>query len=766
MFDLPGVFGTLADLTVIIVGFGAIIFIHELGHFLAAKWAGIRVLAFSIGMGPVLCSYRKGIGLRRGSTEGVYREHVAKVRGDGAGGDGARGDRVEEIETGGDGVEAAGVRNLNGEVLSPTEYRFSALPLGGYVKMLGQEDINPGAISDASDSYQKCPVWKRMVVISAGVAMNLVTAALLFIVVFSVGLRVQPPVVGRVADGSPAALATPVDRADLGPGLLPEDVILEVNGRIMRALNEVSTEVAMGGLHKPVRLLVDRPGLDAPVVFEASAVKDESTGLLDLGIGPAISTTLAAWEEVELRERFAQIVGLTGVGPGDRLVEVAGQPVRRPQALLDAARDSGGVPFGAVFETGAGEQKRVIVTPERAFQTGTGSVAGEPTTVEHLLGLRGLLRVDPASLPEQAQQGLRPGDVLVRVGERDYPAMAEAMALIRAARGGPLTIEVLRTGDTDKSGDGGDSGNAERVTLEVEVARNGTVGFYPASTAGALAMVGSPTPIAPPGDDEDRSGDAGDENGPEAAAEPQPVRTAAADLIDRAGTRILRVGDRAVSSLQAVAGALIDETADAFEAGAGSFVVPMTVALPLPTQADGREPVEVRDWVLTRADVAAVRDLEWTVPGDERALMMLFEIEQTIDKAQGPIAAVGRGVAKSRQIMNQTYLTFLRLFQGTVRVEHLKGPVGIAHLGTQVADQGFIWVLFFLGLVSVNLAVINFLPLPIVDGGQFLMLAYEGLRRKPVPVAFQNAATLVGLALIGTLFLVVTFHDIRALLGV
>jgi regulator of sigma E protease len=192
----------------------------------------------------------------------------------------------------------------------------------------------------------------------------------------------------------------------------------------------------------------------------------------------------------------------------------------------------------------------------------------------------------------------------------------------------------------------------------------------------------------------------------------------------------------------------------------------MTVALPLPTQADGREPVEVRDWVLTRADVAAVRDLEWTVPGDERALMMLFEIEQTIDKAQGPIAAVGRGVAKSRQIMNQTYLTFLRLFQGTVRVEHLKGPVGIAHLGTQVADQGFIWVLFFLGLVSVNLAVINFLPLPIVDGGQFLMLAYEGLRRKPVPVAFQNAATLVGLALIGTLFLVVTFHDIRALLGV
>lgn len=115
--------------------------------------------------------------------------------------------------------------------------------------------------------------------------------------------------------------------------------------------------------------------------------------------------------------------------------------------------------------------------------------------------------------------------------------------------------------------------------------------------------------------------------------------------------------------------------------------------------------------------------------------------------------------------MNQTYLTFLRLFQGTVRVQHLKGPVGIAHLGTQVAERGFVWVLFFLALVSVNLAVINFLPLPIVDGGQFLMLAYEGLRRKPVPIVFQNVATLAGLALIGAVFLIVTFHDIRALFG-
>jgi regulator of sigma E protease len=74
-----------------------------------------------------------------------------------------------------------------------------------------------------------------------------------------------------------------------------------------------------------------------------------------------------------------------------------------------------------------------------------------------------------------------------------------------------------------------------------------------------------------------------------------------------------------------------------------------------------------------------------------------------------------------------------------------------------------IHLIFFLGVISINLAVVNFLPLPIVDGGLFLMLVYEGVVRKPVPMAVQNALTVVGLVLIGSMFLIVTFHDIKAL---
>jgi regulator of sigma E protease len=91
--------------------------------------------------------------------------------------------------------------------------------------------------------------------------------------------------------------------------------------------------------------------------------------------------------------------------------------------------------------------------------------------------------------------------------------------------------------------------------------------------------------------------------------------------------------------------------------------------------------------------------------------------------------------------------------------------VGIVHVGTRVADRGFTYLVFFLAMISVNLAVLNFLPLPIVDGGLFVYLVYEALRGRPPSVRFQNAATLAGLLLIGGLFLVTFYNDVMRLVG-
>jgi len=79
--------------------------------------------------------------------------------------------------------------------------------------------------------------------------------------------------------------------------------------------------------------------------------------------------------------------------------------------------------------------------------------------------------------------------------------------------------------------------------------------------------------------------------------------------------------------------------------------------------------------------------------------------------------------------------------------------------------RGSLYLLFLLAVISVNLAVINFLPLPIVDGGLFLFLIYEKFKGRPPSIAFQNLATIAGLLMIGAIFVVTFYNDVMRLIG-
>lgn len=728
MFDLPGPLGTLANFLVIALGFGFIIFIHELGHFLAAKWAGIRVLAFSIGFGQVACSYRKGIGFRLGSSEPEYRKLL--------------------------GAEAAGATTIEGAQvpqpkISPTEYRLSWLPLGGYVKMLGQEDLNPDAVSDAPDSYQNCPVFKRMVVISAGVIMNVISAAILFVIVFNAGLRVFPAQVGFVAPDGPAAQAAPVNRNDIDPGLRRGDRITQINDKTMYSFEHVLPEIAMSRKGQPVSITVEREGVEGAIEFEATPVKDPMTGLLGIRIDPPISTRVFPGDTPGSRNLLAMSAasaGLPGLEPGDRLVRIAGQSARSPLDLLDAAAGSAGQPFPVTIDRG-GEEIGLTATPARDLQSGAVAFDGGLGGVRHILGLSGVMMVNPYAAQEDTKQGLVPGDVFARIGNADFPSRDEGTALIQANAGKSMDIEVLRPQS---------DGTYQRVTLSVQISREGKVGFFPAVSTRHALFVHRPTNIAQL--DEVRYATDRDYN-------PVPEATPAQRIIDYPGSRILAVAGTEIRSLGEIAGVILDATDGGYQSGAESFSVPVTIELPLPVQPDGTVPTVTRQWELSRAEIEPLRELAWDLPGGT-AVATLFAPDQIIDRSPSPIGAIERGIAESRRVMMQTYLTFLRLFEGSVEVRHLKGPVGIAHLGTQIASQGFIWVLFFMALISINLAVINFLPIPIVDGGQFLMLCYEWIRGRPVPIVFQNVTTLAGLLFIGMMFLYVTFNDIKNIFGV
>jgi len=183
----------LTNTLAFVFAIGVIIFVHEAGHFLVAKGFGMRVLAFSLGFGKRIWGFRRG----------------------------------------------------------ETEYRVAVLPLGGYVKLSGEE---PEDSTDDPREFLNRPRWQRIAVYLAGPAMNVVLSIVLIWALFMVGIDVPalqsiPAVVGEIEPGSPAESA----------GFLPGDRIVEVDGRDVDRWQDVAF-IVMTSVGRPVAFAVERAG--------------------------------------------------------------------------------------------------------------------------------------------------------------------------------------------------------------------------------------------------------------------------------------------------------------------------------------------------------------------------------------------------------------------------------------------------------------------------------------------------------------------------
>jgi regulator of sigma E protease len=107
------------------------------------------------------------------------------------------------------------------------------------------------------------------------------------------------------------------------------------------------------------------------------------------------------------------------------------------------------------------------------------------------------------------------------------------------------------------------------------------------------------------------------------------------------------------------------------------------------------------------------------------------------------------------------YLQLRSLATGRVSVKQVGGPIAISAQGFFIALTGNFELLLFLGIISINLAVVNFLPIPILDGGHMVFLIYEKLRGRPPTEKARVVATYIGLAMIGFLMLFVFYQDIQ-----
>jgi regulator of sigma E protease len=265
--------GALDYVVSAVVALGALIFIHELGHFLVAKAMGVGVERFSLGFGPRIFSFRGG----------------------------------------------------------ETEYCVSIVPLGGYVKMTGEEAHGEDAIHPATEgpppdpakSFSTKPLWSRALIVFAGPGMNFVLAAAIFSVVFAVvGIPVLEPTIGRVTPDSSAAQA----------GLRPRDQVVAIDGKPIEHWGEIEEAVTRAG-GRPLALTILRDGARQDVTVTPRKVP----------VRTPFNEPAEAWS-IGARPYLAPVVGEVrpgmpaaeaGLQPKDRIVALNGQPIETWDELAE-----------------------------------------------------------------------------------------------------------------------------------------------------------------------------------------------------------------------------------------------------------------------------------------------------------------------------------------------------------------------------------------------------------------------------------------------
>ena len=700
------------NISLLALGFGFVIFWHELGHFLAAKYVGIRVEQFAVGFGQAILAWRKGVGARVGTTRPEYERRIRRhlVEKHGLTLDDDQPLSSKQLDD--------GTRELN---LGETEYRLNWIPLGGYVKMLGQDDMNPNAVSDDPRAYPQKSVGARMLVISAGVVMNIILAAMLFMGLFMYGHKVSPAIVGGVQPLSPAAQVTRnVDGKVVTTSLRPGDEILYLDGTRQDDWTKVSLTTALADPTEPTPIRVRHPGgsevdyMIRPTVSGQGRTRD----LLQLGISQPLSLRGPApgsKADDEFRELAAPDSLL--LEPGDVIVGVEGKPVNPGEARTESKASDYPVLDAAVQAAGR-EGRAVKLDVRRAKDGRVEPIEVRPRFVQFFgetpLNFAGLLprtsvtSVEPKSPASEA--GMRPGDVVVNVVSANDPEPDPTFDRFRntlktaGAQGQDVTITVLR-------------GQGERVPLRVKPGIKSAEGWY---------VIGF--------------GQGFDAEHPVVAGTVEGSAAFKAGVPN--GARVTAIGGKPVTNWhdiqRLIAGAPVGQPMDV--TGETSAGEPFAAQL-----------------VLSEADRALADGARYTV--------YLELQEQTfLRKAGNPLEAAWLGVTETRDFILQFYVTLQRMFGGSISPKNLMGPVGIFRAGTTFAFKGWDWLVWFLAMISANLAVVNFLPIPVVDGGHFVFLLYEKIKGKPASQRVQSIAQVVGLALLLGVFLLVTYQDISRML--
>jgi len=422
--------GVVGNVLLVLLGFGAVVIVHEFGHFVVAKSSGIKVEAFSLFMPPIL------LGVQR--TENGIRVRILPEifsRKDDESGHGALGFTI-------------GSKGKPGE----TEYRIGLIPFGGFVKMLGQEDTAAAQATDDPRSYSNKPPHIRAAVLAAGVSFNIISAVIIFMVAFLKGIDLPPAVVGGVIPDSPAALA----------GLKEGDEILEIAGKTKDLdFSNIAIAAALSGRDEKVPMKIRRAkGGEETLSLIAEPLPDEP--MRGFGIVSPADLTIARLGESDANDLFEK----TGLRSGDRIVAVDGKPVGGHWELAEIVQGLLKPAVTLAVERVEGRsQTKTLESKVSLNMSGAGNRAIESeSALGHVYSMVPRLKIADVLQPPveeaassrhrggdvtpavDANSCLHRGDVILAVADVNDPTFKELRDIVAEHKDIPLAVRVLRAG--------------------------------------------------------------------------------------------------------------------------------------------------------------------------------------------------------------------------------------------------------------------------------------------------------------------------------
>jgi regulator of sigma E protease len=688
LFNHFGLDGMLS-IALVAAGLGFVIFIHELGHFLVAKWCDVHVETFSIGFGPAIpgCSFQRG----------------------------------------------------------ETLYKIAWFPLGGYVKMVG-EGTETEEDDDDPRSFKNKTVGQRMAIISAGVIMNVLLGFACFIFVYMAhGVERPPAEVALVDAGKPAWQQG-----------IPTGAIIRRIGSIENPyFDDLKPEVAFSA-----------KGEKLPFVYE---LYDQPGELIETSIEPRRSD-----------KDLNPLIGILSPNslkllPKDRRITLPPVLPTGAAAAADPPFELGDIVVGTTDPDHPKEVKPVSIIYD--FEKRLMRLAGQPMIIQvrrhgaepdappvnihvppayhYVFGMR--MRMGPVLAVRQQspaeKAGVRPldpergseGDLLdrVEVVENDgtktryvvkdldplrLPHELEQWAA-RKKGDKKVTLVVLRTVD-----------HAERQEVPLELTWDDRWKFDKEMPWSEL----SPMPIPGLGLAYriDTVVEAVDSKLPDGRTESPAFQAGLkrGDVIKAIRFQEQEPGKGPGQKKPGKWNELAaGEWAHVFNLLQNRFYKDVTLRV----ERDG----ETKEYELT-----GVPDTTW--PLADRGLILITDLR--LQQAENPWQAVKLGMNRTYGMIRMIYQNLVAMITGRVSTKTVGGPILIATEAYARASQDVYSLIFFLAVISVNLAVINFLPIPILDGGHMVFLIWEKVRGVPASETVRNAATIAGLALI-LLLVVFTF---------